>query len=269
MKTNILKQILFFSLICFIWSCNKTESPGPNANTNLSGELHKMIVSHPDYTDTLEFVYDNAKRIITINWKSSNTSTMEIDSYTRNSAGQVTSYKYQEGSYNYEEVYNYSINNNGKFTSAQITIVDGSKTYNDSETYTYTGEFITSIGRHQDNQEPYYLPQKSVFTYDNVGNVIMRKNYTYLESDTLVENIESGYDNKINPVTSLGSPYAVPGGMFYGKNNITSIKTTSTNHSDVETFIYTYNSSGKPITANVTDVYNGTTDTYTIKYIYF
>lgn len=269
MKTKILHQLLFFSLICFLWSCNKTESPGPNANANLSGELHKMVCIHPDYTDTIEFVYDNAKRITTMYEKSSNTNTMAIYTYTRNSSGQVTSLKCQEPSYNHEKLCNYSINNDGKFTSAQITIVDESHTYNDSETFTYTGEFITSIEYHQDNQESYYLPQKSVLTYDNVGNVTMEKLYYYLGSGTDVHNIESAYDNKINPTTSLGSPYAIPGGAFYGKNNVTSIKTTSINNSDVETFIYTYNSSDKPISANVTQVFNGSTYNYKIKYIYF
>jgi len=227
-----------------------------------------MVRIYPSSTDTIEFVYDNAKRITTMYLKSSNTNTMAIYTYTRNSSGQVTSYKYQEPSYNYEELYNYSINNDGKFTSAQITIIDGSNTYNDSETFTYTGEFITSIEYHQD-REPYYLPQKSVFTFDNVGNVTMEKDYTYLQSDTLVNNIESAYDNKINPVISLGSPYSIPGGVFYGKNNVTSITTTSINYSDVDTFIYTYNSSDEPITANETDVNNGSTSNYTIKYIYF
>ena len=265
MQPKILKHLLLFSLICFIWSCSKTESPEspePNVNTNLSGELHKMVFIHPGFTDTLEFLYDNAKRVITMNMKSSNTNTMAIHSYTRNSSGQVTSYKYKEPSYNYERLCNYSIAN-GKFTSTQITIVDGSNTYTGSETFTYTGEFITSIEKH----EPPQTAKKSIFSYDNVGNVSMKK--VYFESGTLLETIESGYDNKINPFTSLSSPYIFPGGTFYGKNNVTSIKTTSTNHIDVETFIYTYNSSDKPITANVTYVENGSTYHYTIQYIYF
>lgn len=267
MKTNILQHLLFFSLICFIWSCHKTESesPGTNTNINLSGELHKIAVIHPDYTDTIEFVYDNAKRITTMSMKSYNPNTMEIYSFTRNSSGQVTSYKYQVPSYNIEELCNYSINNDGKFTSAQITFVDGSHTYSRSETYTYTGEFITSIERHRDNQSP----NKSVFTYDNAGNITLEKVYIYNESWTWDENIESAYDNKINPITSLGPPCAIPGGAFSGKNNVTSIKTTPSNYPDVETYIYTYNSSDKPITANVTEVRNGSTYNYTVKYIYF
>ncbi|MCX6243717.1 MAG: hypothetical protein NTU98_03345 [Bacteroidetes bacterium] len=274
MKTNILPQLLFFFLICFIWSCNKkTESPVPNTTVNLSGELNFKVNYFPADSETVEFMYDNAKRIYTIWVVFRNPYTCSIYSYARNSSGQVTSYACQEpwSEYAIETHVDYSINSDGKYTSATITTyVDGMFYSSGSETYTYTGEFITSIESHQSNQ----LTQISVFTYDNVGNVTMEKVYNYDVSGTPILNIESTYDNKINPISSLCFPYTVSSGFgrqqFYGKNNVISIRTISGGNSREETFIYTYDSLGKPISAYETEVYNvKDTSHYTSKYIYY
>lgn len=242
MKTNILKQILFFSLICCIWSCSKKDSNEPSNTPSTNGKLQYMILKSSNYTDTMEYLYDYSGRVITLYWRYGGLNTKGVFSFTRNSTGQITRYIYEEPSYDVKRTYDYSINSAGKYISATINEVDAGYTSNSSEVYIYTGNQLTKIDQSQSG----HLVSSTQFTYDSRGNVSKQERYN--GSGSLDSKTESTFDTKTHPAGSLGAP--IPLSYFlFGTNNILSLKETSQNSVETTTASYSYDNSGKPISA--------------------
>ena len=257
MKTNILKQLLFFSLICFLWSCSKKDSNEPSNNPSGNGKLHYMILSN---NSTMEFLYDYSGRLITLNWIYSGTNTKGVYSFIRNSAGQITRYSYQEPSYDFKQTYDYSINNGGKYISAIISEVNGGNTSNSSEAYTYTGNQLKI-----DQSQSGHLVSTTVVTYDSRGNVSKKEQYD--ASGSLDSKTESTFDTTANPAGSLGAPIPISYGNIFATNNFLSSKTTNQSSIETITASYSYDNSGKPISAIFTGYVDG--GTMFIQYKYY
>ncbi len=259
MKTNILKQLLFFLFICLIWSCSKKDSNEPTSNNpSVNGKLHYMILRNSNSTDTMEYLYDYSGRLITLYWKYL-PNTKAVYSFMRSSTGQITRYSYQEPSYDFKETYDYSINNEGKYITANITKVELGNTSNSSEAYTYTGNQLTKINQSQSG----HLVLTTEFTYDSRGNVSKRERHYEFGS---LEITESTYDNNANPAGSLGAPTPISDGFIFGTNNFLSIKTTDQSSIETLTASYSYDNSGKPISAIYTGAVEGGTTFIQYKY---
>jgi hypothetical protein len=258
MKTNILKQFLFLSLICIIWSCSKKDSNETKTNPSVNGKLQYMILSS---NDTMEFLYDNSGRLITFYWRYGGTNTKGVYSYIRNSVGQITRYIYEEPSYDFKQTYDYSINSAGKYISTIVTKVDAGNTSNSSEAYTYTGNQITKIDQSQSG----HLVQTNVLTYDSRGNVSKQEKYN--GSGVLESKTESTFDNNAHPVGMPGAPIPMTIFFIFGINNCLSTKTTNQNSVETITASYSFDNSGKPISA----IFSGGVEggTMLIKYKYY
>lgn len=258
MKIKILKPLLFLSIICFLWSCSKKESNSsvPNVNPSAKGKLHYMIFSN---NTNMEFLYDNSGRLITLNWNYL-PNTRAVYSFIRNSAGQITRHIYEEPSYQHKETYDYSINNAGQYISAIITEVDNGNTKNSSEAYTYPGNHLTRIDRTKNG----VLENTEVQTYDTYGN--LSKCERYYASGSL-EKYERTFDDKINPAGSLGAPTTLSNGFIFSVNNLLSENQTSNGSVKTTTASYSYDNSGKPISAIFTGYVEG--GTVNIQYKYY
>lgn len=236
-----MKKILLGSVLLFlIWSCSKKDSNEPSDNPSVTGKLQYMILGS---NDTMEFLYDYSGRLVTFYWRYGGTNTKGVFSFIWNSTGQITRYIYEEPSYHFKETYDYSINNEGKYISASISKVDAGNTSNSSEAYTYTGNQLTKIDQSQSG----HLVWTTLLTYDTRGNVSKKEQYN--SSGLLVSKMESTYDNNANPAGSLGAPTPLGDGFIFGTNNFLSIKTTNQSSIETLTASYSYDNSGKPISA--------------------
>lgn len=256
MKKFLLGSIAFF----LFWSCSKNDSNEPSNNPSVNGKLHYMIARNNSSTDTIEFLYDYSGRVITLYWKYL-PNTKAVYSFIRNSAGQITRYSYQEPSYDYKQTYDYSINNAGKYISAIITEVYAGNTSNSSEAYTYTGNQVTKIDQSQSGHKVL----TTFLTYDGRGNVSKQEQYD--ASGSLSSKTESTFDSNPHPVGSIGAPIPITDFLIFGTNNCLSIKTTNQSSIETITASYSYDNSGKPISAIFTGYVEG--GTMFIQYKYY
>jgi hypothetical protein len=264
MKTHILKQVLFFSLICVVFSCGKKSSNVPVNNSSINpaaiGKLHYLILDNISSSfDTIEFLYDNSGQVSSFYWRYGETNTKAVYSLTRNSSGQITKYSYQEPSYNYKQTYDYTINNLGKFTSANITITNGNHTTTAAEAYTYSGKQLT-IEKSQSGN----ITSTIVVTFDSKGNCIKKEQYN--SSGSLDSKTELTFATTENPSGLPGAPSPLSYALTFTPSNFLTSTTTSTSGIETITASYSYDNTGKPISAIYTGAVEGGTKHIQYKY---
>jgi hypothetical protein len=155
-------------------------------------------------------------------------------------------------------------------------MIAGNAPVSDSTTFTIAGGKITKYNQFVDYMNTGYQNSALIeYTYDNNGNVTNVKNYGDDGTGTgklkLIENIDTEFDTKVNPLQLGQEGIFLNGQRIFSKNNIA--KSTTTNYASSATgikssavYAITYNAENKPVSAIVTDASNANsvaTMTYT------
>jgi hypothetical protein len=144
-------------------------------------------------------------------------------------------------------------------------------TFKDSVVFNFdgTGKVASQIDYSNDGSGgPYEITSKIDYTYLG-NNILTQKYYSYdvvTSNYTLDETDTYEYDNKTNPLQFANEAFIldVVGEDFYSANNYTKVTSVPTgNNSTIATISYTYNSTGRPLTAIVVSGSTTTTNAYT------
>lgn len=235
----------------------ETGSGGGGGNTD--GDLLTKIVIQlgPDSTTTT-FGYDGSKRLITEANKGDITFTSDdsLVRITRNTQGLI------------EKIEEFP---NPILADATVWFVRynaTSKRYTDRVTKDNNGSVVDSIAYSYDgsgkiNKQLWYVDfgggfeeaVKDTLIYDGAGNIkkVVTSEYNGTDWEALGEQAME-YDNKVNPLKLGVESILLNRHQYYGDNNLTKatlIDYAMPSMSQEITLTYTYNASGKPLTAAI------------------
>jgi len=255
---------------------------------SLKGKLRMIKMVNSVDSISYEYKYDSLGRVKEILHPRLENNFLPTESFSRNSTGQIITYKNQSYYYinskefnYYTELYNYTIGVDGKYKSAQQTNYSGSSIFYFNETYTYTGNNITKM-HHGDK----YGSLDNFYSYDTKGNVIKIESSIFDSDSEHRYKVESTYDNKVYPVESLYAPSALKMSdydlenrlFFWSINNLMTSKYFYDDNNDgaydlvaIFSISYTYNKEGKPSSAKVllSDSKGNKILDYSISYLYY
>ena len=239
MKT-LFASLALFSL--FISACKKdNNNVGSNAaKTYLISKITYTSVPG-GYTTSEEYYYDSQNRVTEFN--------------TGNNI-----YKYT-----------YDANNN----LATVTTYNNAGVIGATDSYTYSGNTVTAQSAYNDgsiggsytftlntqNEVVTLSADVQSFTYDSRGNAL-----SYAANGTLIQSDSYTYDDQKNPLSMIGArnlhmEYLANGSPETAVNNIVA------DNLERETFDYTYNSSGFPVSAKESSTLSTTGSNITYEYI--
>jgi hypothetical protein len=153
-------------------------------------------------------------------------------------------------------VYHYS---GGKYTSAVFSLTIFSLTVKDSAVYTYDGSGKVTRDEHHQviTGFPSIIGLRNDYTYTGAGNLTMLKQSAFDPTTMALEpvsQLDYVYDNKTNPLVLKDKSEAIVilRSTSISSNNVLSSTfndlTDPTNNFTIAN-VFTYNSSGKPLTA--------------------
>lgn len=273
-------------MVLLLFSCKKEKSFDPN-NPNGGGggttsSLLDKTVTQTGGGDSLviSYIYDNQKKFIGYSAEESDQGDLyhREEKFVRNTQGivqKVVVKSYDLALLGIDSLFYVVHYNTGtsRYTSSVLTYDDGVDFFIDSTVFSYnsSGKIIGSEEFYDDGSG-YVKASKVEYTYGSSGNVTKEKAYSFDENtNSYVASYQDDYeyDSKVNPII-LGNEAFLFGELSFASSN-NETKDTFTdledpNGGDVYTTTYTYNSSNKPLTDQLTAQSDGIP--YLTKYTY-
>ncbi|MDB5136124.1 MAG: hypothetical protein JWP37_2727 [Mucilaginibacter sp.] len=241
---SVMKKLLIYGfaiIICFTAGCKKDKQ-------NKIYLLQQQIV---DYTsvggsfDTLTYTYDSKNRITTIK---ENTLPVTSFNITYDNVNRViTASKYNGNTLLIEFNFFYSANKSGYY-------FHGPNRATDTAYFTFNSKNqLTKIQANYSGSQ--------VFTYDNNDNVETSESFGADGTNELGNKVSYSYDNQKNPFSDMpANNYFF---MYVAYNDASTLKHNVVVR-DADSYLYTYNTDGFPVSAQAST----TTTTISILYNY-
>jgi hypothetical protein len=256
----------------FFFSCKKERSfdasAGGGGGITSGTLLEKMVIKLGTDSVNALYGYDNQKRLtsyktIGIIFGSSIDAEIKI---VRNTAGIVqklilkNDFAVNLGIDSIVRIVHYDVSKS-RYTSMMASYFDGSDDVKDSTAFTYNAAGKMSQVEYffDDGVSGGYMEQeKAEYTFDANGNVTKEKFYEFNSSTGLYEQSYQyayEYDDKINPLYLNNEGFLLGDINTVSSHNInknTYTDFTDPSQNDVSSAVYTYNSTGRPITLTQT-----------------
>lgn len=267
------KLFTLSAILIFIYACQGTYNipgyvpPATNSGTNSSGSLLlKLVTLHgADTNDVSEYSYNTNNQVITQYLVDYSQGQKQANYYaiTRNNSGYITQFSIQttvNGLASAAPVIHYvhypSGSNNFDYVTSSA-IVNGSL-FKDSINYTFANNLVSKAIEYVSNGATYAKAATYEYGYDGTGNNTSIK-LTVEGTPQSIVNYTFSYDNKVNPLNSLGNDNVLLTGYGVKKNNFLTTAANDANptpssFSINSTYTYTYTSSGYPSKATSTVV---------------
>lgn len=274
-----MKKILSGTLVLiFLASCQKEIDWGTGGGSD--EKLVKVVQKTGTDSVTILYTYDASGRLI-IEKTSGISQGVDADNelkIVRNSSGiiQYTVQKaaalVQVGIDSVLTRYNYNTGS-GRYTSSVFSISLLGFTLNDSTVFNYDASGKMDKDEHYQSflGLPYELSLKTEYTY-NGANVSSQKQSSWdatTSSYMLIATINYTPDAKVNPLKLNTEGMVLLRPALFNANNVTQMElldATDPTNNFTDTYVYTYSSSNKPLTAVSTQTPGGTVSNITYFY---
>ena len=275
---RILTSLYIFSIL-FLLSCQKESGFSDNngsGGASGTGLLSKLVSKSGSDSSVLVFGYNSSKKLINLNITlvSGGTTATVQERAERNGQGIIQKLILKSDFYQqagFDSVVTVLRYNSGRYTS-KVTSFDLSVVIiKDSVALSYdgSGKVVSERAFVDDGSNAYEEYRKVEYTY-NGNNISTLKTYSF-DSGTSSYTLEEAYtydqyDDKASPLYFGVEAFIFDSPFFISANNILKSSLTAGGTTENYTITYTYNSSGKPLTAVSTIQPGNSTSTGTYYY---
>lgn len=274
---NLLTAV--FGITCLaLFSCQKEVddvfSNNGNTNGNALGSLKKMVITYGPDSSVTDFFYDNSGKVIGVNITTVSSGSSEFNNETieRNSQGMIQKTITRATSLlqiGVDSLVATVTSASGRYTNRVLTFSVLGSTASLSSFYYYdVNGRIVSQKDYIDDGTGNVDSSRMDYAYSG-SNLVSYKGYdlsTGTGTPDLIQLFE--FDSKAAPL-SVGNEAYVLNNFFqwYSANNIKKMTVNASGDPDthIETWDYTYNSTNRPVSANITQ--DGQTGII-VRYIY-
>jgi hypothetical protein len=254
-----MKNYTLLLMACIVVSsgCKKSETSSTTVTTPVNKPLTSFTKKYSNgdtYTSTFDYYTNGMLKRWNMNALESGGPYSKYIDVNRNAEGVITSFSGQDitTSLQYDPI--------SKRYLFGVETLTGYSTL-DSISYVYTGNYITERTNYtrQISSTVYHPSYRSVFSYDDMGNILTVTRFTYISDNWVMDSKSTfTYDAKINPLALYNENIILSLEREFpsGKNNRISESVeypSSTSNNYLETAVYTYNEMDKPTGAVITN----------------